>query len=112
MKQFNCASNEAFLRYASKCSKKQRNSLIKNASRQEINAICECVFNAYKKNVHLPNRIISRLHPFRKTIVKIARNPKLPVYKKRKIILQQGNGAFLPILLASIIPTIASLFKK
>lgn len=112
MKRSICSSNEAFLKYASKCKAKQRLSLIKNANSNEINALCECVFNAYKRNVHLPNRIISKLHPFRKTIVQLARNPRLPTYKKRKLLLQQGNGAFLPILLSSLIPTIASLFTK
>ena len=107
-----CSENENFLKYVTTCNKKQREALIRKASPSEVNALCECVFNVYKRNVRLPDSIISRLHPFKKTIVKIARNPRAPIYKKRKLILQQGKGAFVPILLASLIPSIVSLFQK
>ena len=105
-------SNRRFLKYASACGAKQRKGLIRNATPAEINSLCECVFNAYKRNVNLPTSIISKLHPFRKSIIKLGKNPKARISLKRRLLLQQGSGAFIPILLSSLIPVISSLFSK
>ena len=104
-------ANRRFLKYASTCGAKQRKSLIKNASPQEINSLCECVFNAYKRNVNIPSQVTSKLHPFRKTILKLAKNPRGSTSLKKRVILQQGNGAFVPILLSTLLPIITSLIR-
>ena len=102
-------SNVNFLKYVSCCGDKQRKGLLKHASPEEVKSICECVFNVYKRNVPISKRTISKLYPFRKTIVKIGKNPKSP---KAKRLIQQKGGAFLPILISSLLPTVLSMLKE
>jgi hypothetical protein len=59
----------------------------------------------------VPESVIEKLSPFSKTIVKLARSPKLSIRQQRKFLSQRG-GAFLPILLSSLLPAVLSLFKK
>lgn len=89
--------------------------LIDSLNDNAVDDICECVHNIIntdlnfntKKIKHLKNHIkqnccVKRL----KTIV----NKKTPLFKRRKALKMEGKG--LPMLLASVVPFLISLFKK
>lgn len=101
-----------FLKYLTRCrSPKQRQALIKYANPEEIKSLCECILNVYKKNVKVGNHTIKKLRPFKKTIASISNNPTSSLSKTKKLLSQRG-GAFLPILLGSILPAVISAFVK
>jgi hypothetical protein len=105
-------NNEAFLRYLHNANLKQKKHLIKSASNEEIEALCECAFNILRKNVPLTEKQLSDLRKpkSRKLVYQLA-DKQIPIKRKRKIANQTGGFAFLPIIapiLASIIGAIAS----
>lgn len=94
-----------FLRYISKCGNKQRLHCIKHASPQEIKAILEVALNTSKGNVPIDKNKVNKLRPFKHTFHKIASRKVKRLSSQKKIILQRG-GAFVPALLAAVLPYI------
>jgi hypothetical protein len=102
-----------FLKYLCHCTPNQRKILLKSATPEQIDAICECVYNLYLRNVEVDRKTVKKLIPHKKVLVKLAKNqPKLALSKRRKLLVQKG-GSFLPILLSAILPTVlGSIFPK
>lgn len=94
-----------FLRYLSNCGKKQRVNCIKNASPEEIRAILEVALNTCKGHVPIKKSSIQQLAPFKKTFRKVATRSDRGTKAQKKLILQRG-GAFVPILLGTVLPYI------
>jgi hypothetical protein len=78
-----------------------------------IDNICECVYNILNTDLKLTPKKKSHLKKFIKSNCSIHRLHKIskkttPVSKRRKALKQEGHG--LPLILASVIPFLTSLF--
>ena len=79
--------NIEYLKILSQCNNKMRKSIIENADKELISIICECILNCINGNVNLDTE----------TKIKLNRHKK--------------GGAFLPLLLSSVIGGLASLLS-
>lgn len=82
-------------------SPERRHKIVCHSDLDFINTIYECVYNSLKGNIPLKKSEISNLRQFKKILRKIFQ-PDGGLKKKRKIIIQSG-GAFLPVLLSPIV---------
>jgi hypothetical protein len=100
------SDNAAFLRLAASTpiNALQQKHLLRTASREQIEAICECAYNILRKNVPLSGRQEGQLRKYRQVVYKLV-DKRLPVTKRKKLIVQQ-TGGFLPALLAPVIGAI------
>lgn len=73
-----------------------------------IKAVCECAINALKGNVPLSKRQKEKLIPFKKAVRKLG-DKSIPLHKKRKLLIQKGDG-FLSFLIPTAISVLSSLF--
>jgi hypothetical protein len=96
--------NEAFVRLATSTSPVQRQQLIDSASKDQIECICECAYNILRKNVPLNSRQAGQLRKYRTVVYKLI-DKRLPLSRKKKLIAQQSGG-FLPALLAPVVGAI------
>lgn len=88
-----------------------RKSILENADIQLIKTLIECVQNTLSGNVPLNQNEIKKLKRF-KTVLRVLLNSKCKLEKKRKLIIQSGGGAFLPVLLAPIVSAAINHFLK
>lgn len=95
------------LELLTKVNPKSREKILKNSDLNLIRAIVECVFNVLKKNVQLSEKRIGKLKKFKGTLRRLG-NSKDNINKKKKLIVQSG-GSFLPILLH---PIVSYIFDK
>ena len=103
--------NSAFLQYALQAKPKERKQLIRNASKVELNSVCEVCKNILAGRIPLKGgkQQHRRLCRFKHIIRKLA-NKRVKLETKRKI-LQEG-GALLPLLAPLVFPLISSLISK
>lgn len=102
--------NKKFLEYYLETDPKSRKSLIKGASQDQIKSLCEATLNVVKKNVSIPAHAKHALCKHKSIIKRIAFK-KEPIAKKKKLLIQKGG--FLPVILNTILPLLATaLFSK
>lgn len=94
-----------FLKYCACSSPKDRKKILKSATKDQIRSLCEVTLNVAKKNVHVPAIVKQRLCNHKKAI-RIIADRKGSLLKKKKTFIQ--SGGFLPILLKTVLPIIAS----
>ena len=102
-------ANKELLIVLSKCQKKLRNSIIENASKDNINSICECILNVSNGNVHINQHTYKKLKPFSKTFKKLL-DRKTKIKDKKQLIIQKGG--FLQFLIPAIVSGIASIISS
>lgn len=90
-------------------------NLVDYLSDKAIDDIGECIFNVIHNHINLTSAKKSRLKIHIKTKccvrrIKLIGNRRIPLSKRRNAIKQEGKG--LPLILASVIPFIASLFRR
>jgi len=90
-------------------------TLVDYLSDQAIDDIGECIFNVIHNHINLTSTKKSKLKRHIKSKccvrrIKVIGDKKIPISKRRRAIKQEGKG--LPLILASVIPFIASLFRK
>ena len=88
------------------CPSKLRRQLIGKVNNKCIKTICECCLNTLKGNIPLTAQQKKKLSKHKGTIRKLS-NRKLPLTKKRKIILQKGG--FLNILIPTVLCVLSGL---
>nr|DAC81362.1 TPA_asm: gasderminX [Nephila orb-weaver spider adintovirus] len=89
---------------------KHPKSILKKCSKKEIKTLCECVLNVLCGNISLTKIKKNRLSPYKESLRKLS-NKKTPLYEKKKILIQKGEG-FLNILLPAAISVISSLIQN
>jgi hypothetical protein len=91
--------NEPFLTLLCSASDKQGNQLLKTASQDQIECLCEIAQNILEQNVPLTNREVDNLRNSRKTVYMLA-DRRLPWTRKRSQLVrhQQQRGGFPPLL--------------
>lgn len=83
-------------------SAKLRKSILENSDIHLIKTLIECIQNTLNGNVTLTKNEIKKLRRF-KTVLRKILHSKCKLEQKRKLIIQSGQGAFFPILLAPIV---------
>lgn len=102
-------TNKEFLQALHLLKPKFQKVLLKACSREEINCLCECVYNVLKGKVPLKENQKKLLNNHKSLLRNIVL--KGNTNYRKKILVQKG-GAFLPIILGSILSTIlGSLIK-
>lgn len=82
---------------------KYRKALLKACDEDEINIICECIYNVLKGKVPLENREKTKLNKHKNILRKLVSKGK---QKLRKTIIVQKGGAFLPIILGAVLSSL------
>lgn len=92
---------------------KFRNLIINNADDKLVLAIAEICLNFCKGNVKCDRACYKRLKKYKSKIHKVARIQRSNTsLKRRRAILTQKGGAFLPILLAPVLSSLAEYFLR
>ena len=97
------------LEFLSKCSDQMRKDILKNADKDLIQCICECVFNCLKGNVQLLKDEKIQLSKYKQPLRDLIKN-RQSIKNKRKILVQKG-GAILPFLLPAIVESIKLILQ-
>lgn len=84
---------------------RKRKEMLKSAKFDLIKSIVECIENILKGNFKIKKAILKKLKRY-KTVLKKLCSAKAGWKRKKKVIIQSG-GAFLPTLLAPIISVLA-----
>lgn len=79
---------------------KYRTALLKSCDTEEINLICECIHNVLQGKIPIEDKLKKKLKKHKSILRKLARKG---TNKLRKNIIIQKGGAFLPIILGSIL---------
>lgn len=82
---------------------KYRKALLKSCNKEEINCICECIHNVLQGKVPIEEKNKRKLKKYKSVLRELVRKGTDKV--RKKIIIQTG-GAFLPIILGSILSTL------
>lgn len=96
------------LKLLSNCPKKLRNSVIKGASKELIDTICECILNFLNGNLNVPETDLEKLVKHKSSLRKLLK--RISLKEKKKVLIQKGG--FLQILLPSIITGLASIISS
>jgi len=89
--------------------------VIEHLNDESIDNLCECVFNILNTDLKLSRakRIKLRNHIKKNCCLSNMRkitNRKIPIFKRRKALQMEGRG--LPMLIASVVPFLISLFTR
>lgn len=84
---------------------KYQKALLKSCDEDEINCICECIHNVLQGKVPLKEKDKKSLKQYINLLRKLVRKTTTKV---RKNIIVQKGGAFLPIILGSILSGLIS----
>ena len=91
--------------------KKQRKALLRSADKSLIKFICEITVNVLNDNIPLKPCAKKRLRKHKnvlRKLVSVKKNQKNGWENKKKVILQSGGGAFLPLVITPLINALAS----
>lgn len=88
---------------------KKKVSLLRKCPNTFIKALCECALNILKGNVPLSKRQKSRLSPYKKVVRELGKR-SLPLYKKRRLLIQKGEG-FLGFLIPAAVSALSTLIN-
>lgn len=103
------------LKLVKKLKKDEFSYFIEHLNDKSIDNICECVYNVVNTDIKLTKKKRNQLKKHIKSNCCISRikrisSKKIPVHKRRQALKQEGKG--LPLILASVIPFVASLLGK
>ena len=102
--------NKDYLRLLSKLEKpSKRNQLIDIGNKDNINAICQCIRNVLKGNIHLKDHEINKLRKYKNTLFTLAKKNTSLIKKKQAL---KQRGGFLPFLLPLAVDLIGGLLGK
>lgn len=90
-------------------------SMLDSLSDQSIDNVCECVFNVINTDLKLSRakRLKLKNHIKKNCClanIKRITNKAIPIFKRRKALKMEGRG--LPLILASVLPFLTSLFTR
>ncbi|KMQ81718.1 iron-uptake system-binding protein [Lasius niger] len=88
---------------------KSKKDLLKKCPNSVIKAVCECALNVLKGTVPISSHQKRKLSPYKQTLRQLAKK-KVPLFKKRKLLVQKGEG-FLSFILPAAISLLGSLFN-
>lgn len=86
---------------------KNKSAFLRKCPNSVIKGVCECALNLLKGNVPVTKRQKNRLTPHKRTLRRLG-DKKVPLFKKRRLLVQKGNG-FLSILIPAAVSVLSSL---
>lgn len=107
----NVKNNFEVLQALVKMNPKQRANVLKDADSGLIIAICECALNTLKGNVPLTPAQKKKLSRFRRLLHSLVHQPK-QWKSKRKLLVQKGGAAVIPVLLGAVVSSLLSHWLK
>lgn len=96
----------ALLRIILNAKPELRNAMLKNADKELVRTICECVLNVINGNLIVDEKNKKKLAKHKFLLRKIVK--KTSCWKKKRKIIQKGGNFLIPLLL----PIIGSLISK
>jgi len=90
--------HEPFLALLATASRKQVEHLLKSASKDQIEALCEIAQNILQQNVSLTPNEINNLRRNKKTVYMLADRQTPWTVKRGRLVSQQQRGGFPPLL--------------
>lgn len=88
---------------------KTKKTILRKCPNSLIKAVCECVLNVLKGNVPLNKHQKRKITAYKK-VVRTLGKKSVPLYKKRKLLVQKGDG-FLSFLIPAAVSVISSLIN-
>ncbi len=102
--------NVHYLKILCKCKSNMRKVILTNADKELINTISECVYDCLNGNIELNNGIKMKSKRHKKDLRNlVGRNKSLKIKKQ---ILSHKGGAFLPLLLSTVLKGLSRIFLK
>lgn len=103
----NIKKNYHLLSVLARATPAQRKAILKQATPNEIKVICEICHNTLQGNIPVN---ISKLKKYKSSIRKLT-NKKIPIKKKKKILINQ-TGGFLPLILGPLLSLVAGTIGR
>lgn len=91
--------------------KKQRSSLLRCMNKSTVACICECASNTLHGVVPLKNNERLRLSKHKNVLRRLGNN-KIGWKTKKRVIVQQGSGFLLPLLLPILGTVLSNYFAS
>lgn len=88
---------------------KYQKVILKACDEEEVNVICECIYNILKGKIPLDEKEKKHLGKHKQTLRKLISRGKNKI--RKNIIIQKG-GAFLPIILGAVIQGLLGSYLK
>lgn len=90
-------------------------NVIEHLNDDSVDNLCECVFNVVNTDLKLSRAKRAKLkaHLKKNCCIKNMRriiNRNVPIFKRRRALQMEGRG--LPMLIASVVPFLISLFTR
>lgn len=102
-------NNADLLRALAKLKSKQRIALLKTVDNKFVHCLCECVHNTLNGRVPLTGEQKKALSRHKRVLRRLLKRGE-SIKKKKQILLQKG-GAFLPFLLSPLLSAVLSFVK-
>lgn len=103
------AKSEPFLKYLARSGPQRRKQLLKHATREELQSLCEICLNILKGNLPLDDRQLRSLKK-KKTLIRDLGDRHKSIKKKRQLANQ--HGGFLGSIAAIALPLITDLITR
>ena len=102
--------NVSLLLVLSQCGKdgKTRKALLKHIDKDAVKCICECILNILHGSVEIAGTKKKLLNRYRHLLRELATPKRASGWHRRKKILLQSGGSFLPLLLSPLIEVLVS----
>lgn len=104
------ASTERHLRFIDLCPPSLRKDLLKRLPAPAVKAVCECALNTLKGNVPLTPHQKKKLRAHKQLLRRLA-DRRVSLFKKKKILVQQGGG-FLSVLIPAALSVLSTILHK
>lgn len=105
----------SYIKILNKLSKDEFQCLVECIKDQYVDELCECVFNVVYHDLKIPRKKLKNLKRHIKTNCSVRNIKKITdknvaISKRRRAMKMEGKG--LPLILASVIPFLTSLFTR
>ena len=97
-----------YLKILSKCKPNMRKSIIQNADKELVNTLCECILSCINGNISINSDTKQKLKRNKNILRKLLVKKKSSLNKKKQLLIQKG-GSFIPILLSTILSGLTGL---
>ena len=86
---------------------KNKSAFLKKCPNSIIKGVCECALNLLRGNIPISKQKKNKLVPYKRTLRRLG-DKKIPLFKKRRLLVQKGDG-FLSVLIPAAISVLSSL---
>lgn len=86
---------------------KNKTAILRKCPNSLIKCVCECALNLLKGNIPISQQQKKKLIPYKRTLRNLS-DKKIPLFKKRRVLVQKGNG-LLSILIPAAVTALSSL---